>query len=417
MNKNNAREYKQQHVFNINGVNYAQVIAARTYDLGIKNFFRELARLIAFDYFIDFSPGKSSVLSVYSYRGKGRADYDGTVDGFRSFIDVDCGRLECTYKIRFRYLFIKIFNFIKYSVIFASHKVNKSIFAACLVAQFKHYPAIFARILDFSDYQLVVTFCDAHGIENLITQLANKHCQTATLQHGQYRVLKPETENADIEAYENFISNYLFAWGKVTQDEFMKAGIKKSRIISVGAIKPFSNNVRSPFHERRYIFGVVLDGEVYKDSNFAIIKLANDLAKNTNMKYILRLHPKNNPNDYLPYCEKEFLSEVLIRVENQEYADRVDFSLVHMTGVFVELLSINSPMFLYNDKYLEEIFKIENAVFSDNSELQELYVRFNSDTKSFLDTQYALYRDFNEGGDLRANYNAAIKAILEEAHT
>ena len=75
------------------------------------------------------------------------------------------------------------------------------------------------------------------------------------------------------------------------------------------------------------------------------------------------MHPKNNVERYLKFVNKEYLSEYSANVKNVEYVEKVDFSIIHMTGVFVELLGLNSVLFVYDDKYMEELFKIAPYTF------------------------------------------------------
>jgi hypothetical protein len=292
-------------------------------------------------------------------------------------------------------------------------KVKNAFYAAILMSQFMHYKKKIEKCLNIKDYKLLVSFCDAHGIENLLTQIAkDSNVLTATLQHGQYRMLKRETENENVEVYENFISDYLFAWGMKTREEFVKGGIESNRIKLVGALKPFSNNSKMKPHEVKNVFGVVLDGNINHESNLLMIDYANYLAEKHSLKFVLRMHPKNNPNNYIPKCKSQYLLKTITGIENYEYANLVDFSLVHMTGVFVELLSVNSPMLLMHDNYLEEIFMLKDSTFSSRQMLDERYEFLIHNIKEFADMQYLEYRKFNEEGDIETNYKYAVEEIL-----
>lgn len=408
-----SREYKKNKAFIIDGIDYSRVIATRAYNASFKNTFREFLRFLAFDYDFSFKENSGKILVVYSYLGKGRADFDSIVDMFCHTLKYNYDRLDFIYKIRIVYIIKKLVHMVWLYFKFLFSKVRNPFFAAILSSQFIHYKGKLEKYLKNNNYELLVSFCDAHGIENMITQIAKeKGIKTATLQHGQYRVLKRETENADIESYDNFISDYLLAWGERTTEEFVKAGVDESRILPVGALKSFSKNERIPLHDGLNIFGVVLDGNIYHDSNVLMIKYANYLAKKFNLKYILRLHPKNNLNDYINLCDSDCLLKSISRIENSEYAKMVDFSIVHMTGVFVELLSINSPMILMKDDYLEDIFAIKGMFFRNEDEMDVVYNSFKSNPKEYTEEQYKLYRKFNSGGNLEENYQSAIDTIL-----
>lgn len=412
-NDNLARYYKQRDELVIDGIDYARVIATRTYNITLKNRIKEFVRLCVFDYKIKYNSQNNNLLTVYSYKGKGRKDYDDILSRFIDMIDSNTDTIYFICGIEAKHCFIRLKNFIYIFIKLLKGRIKHPFFAACLTAQFLHWKKNIHQRINFKKYKLLTTFCDAHGIENLITQIANQYCITATLQHGQYRVLKPETENADVEAYENFSSDYLFAWGEVTKEEFIKVGINKERILVVGALKPFSNNVKITQHNSKKVFGVILDGNIYHQSNIEMIKVANKLAEKYNLKFILRMHPKNEESLYITACNTRYLLRAIKGVENQKYANEVDFSIIHMTGVFVELLSINSPMFLYDDKYLEDIFKIDGSTFTDFLYLDKLYNIFDNDREKFSYNQYKLYRRFNAAGNVKENYCREIQNLLK----
>lgn len=411
---NLARSYKQKKEFFINGIDYSRAIATRAYDFSVKHYLKEFVRAIVFEYKIDYKNNDGKILLAYSYKGGNRKDYDYIVDTFEGLVSRKVDRINFIYKVSLVGSIKKLALFFRlYNRFF--EKIEKPFFASLLVIQFLNYDEKIKKLINWKKYNLLVTFCDAHGVENIIAQIAKENdTLTATLQHGQYRVLKKEIENADIEAYENFISDYLLAWGKATQDEFIKAGIDGKRVIPVGAIKKFSENKRIINTSVKGVFGVVLDGETYEKSNIKLIKYANVLSEKYGLKYILRLHPKNNLEKYKMYCDKKYHEDSIKSIENEQYAEKVDFSILHMTGVFVELLSINSPLFVMVDECTEDIFKIEKSYFTNSEELCGLYDYILKNKSDFLEAQYKTYRYYNEKGTLASNYNRAIKDILEK---
>ncbi len=410
-----SRKLKQNCNFRINQIDYARVIATRVYNRSMKNTLKEFIRMCVFDYdFRIIEKSQSDVLCTYSYRGKGRMDYDDIFDKFCSFVDNRCDKVEFIYRKRVRYIFLKLFYAVKYYFALKRWKVDNPLYVAIVLAQFLRYEAIINKKIVWKKYSLMVSFCDAHGVENMMAQIARNHnVKTATLQHGQYRTLKRQTENADVEAYENFVSDYLLAWGEKTREEFVKGGINRERILLVGALKPFSYNQREENDGILNVFGVVLNGNVYEKNNLRMISYANKLAEKYNLRYVLRLHPQNSEDTYLSQCDSRFLLKKINCTENVDYMRMVDFSLVHMSGVFVELLSINSPIFVMNDVFLEDIFKLKGATFSNEDELYSLYKRFRCDSKVFKEEQYGVYRQFNQYGDLQTNYLQAIDFIMK----
>lgn len=411
-----VREYKRNGAFKQDGIDYARVIATRAYDPSLKNTIKEYIRLCSYQFVFSLCESDNSkMIFVYSYRGKGRSDFDSifdTAEGFATNAGISHDVYNGIYKFSLKNVF-KIIKPFPLWVKFRRQNVKYPFYASILVAQFLEFRKVFEKVLNTHSYKACVTFCDAHGVENMFTQMANaKGIKTATLQHGQYRILPKDNEVADVEAYENFISNYLLAWGEMTQEEFSSVGIDSGRIIPVGAIKGFSKNEKINEHRKQGVFGVVLCGNVYEKTNLNMISLANEIAHTYGMKYILRMHPKNDENYYVGKCDKECLEKAIKKIENYEYAEMVDFSILHMTGVFVELLSINSPMFIFSDENMADLFKIDNATFTSFKEFEIVYGEFLNHEDEFKSKQYALYRKFNRTGNLEEQYVTAYNKYL-----
>lgn len=397
----------------INGINYGRVIATDLYDTSCKGYLKQIAKCFLFEYMVKFS-GKSDCVFAYSLSYAKRKDYDEIRDAFfKIFPDISYLSVEKVKTVK--RILPKLFSCLRYWLKFLFGGVKTPFLCAVLVTKYKPLEGKLEEAVCFDKRKLAVSFCDAMGEDNLFTQLANRRkIKTVTLQHGQYRVLDEKNEKADVEAYKNFISDYLLAWGEATRREFVKAGICGERVLPVGALKPFSNAPLPPKHKFKGVFGVVLCGEIYVDTNIAMIKFANKLAEKYNLTYFLRMHPRNDAGKYLKHVNKKLLSEISFDVKNDEYVDKVDFSIIHMTGVFVELLGLNSVLFVYEDRYMENLFKIIPYTFSEEKKLYSLYERLLEDREEIEKEQYQHYIDFNAGGHIEENYKNAILRIMQE---
>lgn len=410
---NKVRSRKKNSTFTINGINYGRVIAAQTYDNSFSSIIKEAIRLFLFDYKIEITDKTDSNIGLfYALKSSNRNDYDYIVNKFQDIVEnvrrIDLIRYKSINKVFFKILkLIKNFNKLR------KYNIQDIMISSIVITQYEILNEDIEKSKIFDDLELVCTFCDAHGCDNLITQIAkNKEIKTATLQHGQYRILSEGKEVADAEAYENFISDYMLTWGQATIDQFKKVGIEDSRFKKVGALKSFSFNNKIINKEKNNVFGVVLSGEYYRNTNIEMIKLANLIASKYNMSYYIRLHPRNNASFYEKYCNMEYLVDMVSNIENEDYANIVDFSILHMTGVFVELLSINSPIIIFKDELLENIFDIENYCISNIIDFGTVYDNFKNNYMIFLNEQYKLYRYFNEDGDVTSNYKLAIENII-----
>lgn len=407
-----VRSRKKNKALFIDGINYGRVIAMQTYDTSIKSVTKEFIRLFTFDYKIEISGNKNSNICLfYSLRSSKRKDYDYIIDLFKkSITDIKCIDL-ISYK-SFNKILKKLVVLIKNIIRFKLNNVDDVIISSIVATKYIILNEELNKEFLFEDIDLLCTFCDAYGPDNLATQIAtNNKITTATLQHGQYRILSTGNEIADAEAYENFISDYMLVWGQATVDEFKKVKINSDRLIKIGALKEFSFNDRMNSYHKTGVFGVVLSGEPYKETNIKMINLANIIAEKYNLKYILRIHPKNNVSLYEKYCKSEYLFGIISNVNNIEYAKKIEFSLIHMTGVFVELLSINSPIVVFEDYKLEDIFKINNYCIKNIHEFDNVYDIFLNEIDKVLDDQYKMYRYFNESGNVIENYKRNIEFI------
>lgn len=407
-----VRNRKRHSALLIDGINYGRVIAMQTYNTSFKSLIKELVRLFCFNYTINSKDNMGNVFLFFSLKSSGRSDYNEIVHLFEKAVG-NVKKVELIQVKSFSKLLNKIIILIKNIILFKSSNVSDYVNVAIVVTQYFILKNSIDEILQFNNLSLVVTFCDAHGPDNLIAQIAkSKGITTVTLQHGQYRVLTKGNEIADAEAYENLISDYLLTWGQATVDEFLKAGIDRNRMIKVGALKSFSFNKKLHNHKNTNVFGIVLSGESYKETNIAMINFANSISERYGLMYFLRMHPRNNKNIYMQHCKSKYLFGSSSNIGDIEYAQKVDFSLIHMTGVFVELLSINSPIIIYKDSLLERIFEIGSYCLSTIEEFDLFYKKFRVDKNKILDEQYNYYKYFNEPENVLENYKAAIEYIV-----
>lgn len=411
---NKVRNRKKNKILEKDGINYGRVIAMQTYDPSKKAMLKEFVRLCCFNYTCEINGNQDSKKCLfYSLRSAKRNDYDEIIALFRKsnpdFYEMDLVQFKSIKNI-FLKLGLLVINLLRFGI----GQVDDTILSALVATQYMTLNMQLKKEQIINEVDVLVTFCDAFAPDNLITQIAlNNGHVTATLQHGQYRILSPGNEIADAEAYENFISDYMLTWGQATVDEFNRVGIDSNRLIKVGALRSFSSNKRIENNVEQKTFGVVLSGETYKETNVSIIKLANEVSKKYKLKYFLRMHPRNVVDYYLKYCDESALCGYSSNIGNHEYATMVDFSFIHMTGVFVELLSINSPIIMFKDSLLEQIFWIDPYCVRDIEQFDKFYMSFLSNKEKVLEEQYKKYLYFNMSGDLIANnYRVAIQNII-----
>jgi hypothetical protein len=206
----------------------------------------------------------------------------------------------------------------------------------------------------------VVTFCDAIGHENLVAMfLRNAGSRTYTLQHGQYRNLHKNNISQDIEAFSNFVSDYMFCWGAATINEYADfknsyfAGISNTGILlETGKFHNFKPHCKEDEHHTG-VFSLVFSGENSKLDNYRLLEYARNVCEIKRYKFHIRLHPSNNFKDYLAKVGGDFIG--IITEEN--YFTKVDFSVMCMTGFFLECIEYMHPFYILETPYLPNVFK------------------------------------------------------------
>jgi hypothetical protein len=147
--------------------------------------------------------------------------------------------------------------------------------------------------------------------------------------------------------------------------EFGRLGFKPDRFVIVGWIRKKNELLNS--HRKPSIatntFGVMLNGENGKNSNVSMIKAANVIAEKLSMKYLIRLHPMNDPDEYKNIISARCVS--VCRFDADEYINQIDFSIAHMSGTAIEMLTSGSPVYLLDDGRLAEVFRKTGLSYLD----------------------------------------------------
>lgn len=241
--------------------------------------------------------------------------------------------------------------------------VRRAVLALCAARAFSES----RRLRQFvADRATLVTFCDAAPWDNMCVQLASPRTRTATVQHGQYRVLDSTNMSADAEAILNFISDRMLIWGPATSKEFQKAGISPDRLHAVGWIRDWPKAPIRPT-EPLGIFGVVLNGENGAQSNAALLETAEQLAAELGLKYVVRLHPSYASKAMGHADLKHSLCDGVF--SPSEYMEATDFSLCHMSGATIELLHYGWPVFIWDDGALADVFKVPGMTYDEYGKL------------------------------------------------
>jgi hypothetical protein len=400
--------YKSDPRSVIDGINYAHVIALYLYDRS----FRHWVKIIAFCFFfaarVDVSGTDKDVLNFYSCRYKKRPDYDYIADRLVAIVGDEGDTAEVVEVLSVAQSWSTLVRIPCAWRATSGYRAGfvQRLGATMLVAKYSSTTRrTFGELV--SARRHVVTFCDAVPHENLLAQIAKAAgIPTVTAQHGQYRMLDARNMSTDAEAYANFVSDHLLCWGEATRSEFERFGISRERLVTTGWIRRW-DEVSRP-EGTTGTFGVMLNGENGAESNLELLCAANRIADELDMRFVVRLHPSFVLARYRSLVNARCTSISVI--PTGEYVRTVDFSLAHMSGATIEMLEVDSPVYVLDDGLLADAFRLPGLSFSSVDEILEVVradlvdpARRNARTRQ-------LKRWFNDDTDQDAHILTAILA-------
>lgn len=393
-------------------INFGKVMALDLYNEKSIYFIKIIKDALIYEYNFILKDNKASHL-LFSNISKNRRDYIEIFDKYKAIVE-NYDEVSLEKKFVFKSIVVNMYRF--FLEMYNSKNLENIKFfdklrLSLLMVKYKNMQRSFKGMININSYDLCTTFCDAHSADNLVAQICNSaNIKTITLQHGQYRGLKQGLETPDSEAYDNFVSDYLLCWGQATVDEFVSKGVCEERLIKVGALKEYSNSKKNiSLFENENVFGVILNGETYRESNLKMLKIANELSETLNMDYVVRLHPKNKSNFYKKVVKKN--TKFIKDINGKSYSNLVSFSLIHMSGVYLELLSGSEPFFILDDRYTEQLFLFPEGSFRNSNELIEKYNYYLSNPVEYQDILSAKFDYFNFPGTKKSNYINALSYI------
>ncbi|MDX1872135.1 hypothetical protein SBI67_08390 [Mycolicibacterium sp. 120266] len=353
--------YKSDPRSVIDGVNYAHVIALYLYDRSFRHWVKIIVFCFLFTARTTVSGRGERLLNFYSYRYKKRSDYDYIADRLVAIVGNQGDAAEVREVLSIAQSWATLLRLPRAwrSTSAYQSRFMHRVAATALVAKFSSTTRSALNDL-VSGRTRVVTFCDAAPHDNLLAQIAIlAGASTVTAQHGQYRVLDQRNISTDAEAYANFVSDHLLCWGEATRNEFERFGIRRDRLVITGWIRHW-DPVSRP-ETATGTFGVMLNGENGADSNIDLLDAANRIAEELDMRFVVRLHPSFDSREYRTRVNERCTS--ISAVPTGEYVSNVDFSLAHMSGATIEMLEVDSPVYVLDDGRLADAFQLPGLSF------------------------------------------------------
>lgn len=266
----------------------------------------------------------------------------------------------------------------------------------------------FMRIVKDAGNHIVVTFCDVHPVDAIITQYVNLNGgTTVTLQHGHFNAMDRGW------VFNQSKSDYFLLHGEYAKKEAMQSEHDEKGLVPVGMLN-FIGVERKDFNLDRsnQNFALILNGPGAKEDNEGFILCANEFARVHNMKYIVRAHPAVPVETYESIIDKNCMLEVSKKEESiSTLFDRVQFVMVGNSTVFIEALYLGKLVFRYAGISQDIYERIKWCQFSSVEELNVIYDSKISDLnllkKRVSETTAQLCQD----GDIGINYKKFFERI------
>jgi hypothetical protein len=229
----------------------------------------------------------------------------------------------------------------------------------------------FKKIIERLNPRAYVAFCSSAFPEEAIFTLLSKQrgIPTFTLQHGFYSPPKKEFSPIAIQN-ENVISDYMFVWGENSKKNIKDYVEEKAKIIIAGNPKyKIIPSELKPFNLEKITF--FLSVPPNEESNKKIVRILNEFAKkNPNIRIKLKLHPFDDPKNYMDLVtEKNVIFEEKT-VTVQGLLQESDLIVTHYTTIALEALFYNKPIFRFDDASSLHFWNNSQDEFSNLKEFE-----------------------------------------------
>lgn len=257
--------------------------------------------------------------------------------------------------------------------------------------------------------KLVVTFCDVHPCDYLITQYFNRlGIKTATLQHAVF------FHGTQWYCYRFSHSKFFLATNEYSRSEAKKSGYS-GEVRVVGSMKAIDSSIlyNNNEKENKNTFGIALCGPTFAEQNKALFDYAKYIQDKYGFSIKIRLHPALRLDDYKNSFED--LKQYNISKESvKEFADSCDFVILGATNMFAELITFNTPTFRLISNGIADVYDgIEDFYFNSHEQLDTL-IALKEDKEEFQITMNKVRKYLSPEGDIKELYKRTLKEIVEE---
>ena len=260
------------------------------------------------------------------------------------------------------------------------------------------------RIVNRYHLKLMVTLCDVHSIDSMVTQYCNKNgIPTATLEHG-FMIASPALSLSK--------SDFFLGYGQCVLESALSVGMKESKFIKVGMPQLIGFDVPSKMViNGNKIIGVICNGGKLIDEDIEMLKSSIEFSQRTGYKVIAKLHPGSSvadyPEDLMSTIEKVYITEI----DALDFAELAQFSIISSSSVFLEYLFHMYPVFHYPSGI--GVFNRETWCEVNNADEIENKVFYYLDKKEeYHENAKRTLQYYTEYEDVAGNYDKFLKSFL-----
>ncbi len=312
--------------------------------------------------------------------------------------------------LSFRYtlLFFRSFSWVKKLKNTKLNLATRFRFCTILLQGFISYKELKRKIPNVYHTDLLMTFCDVHPIDSVITQKYKSSIKTATLQHAAF------SHKVNSYAYRKSHSDYFLGVSEYAKKEAELSEYNNLRNFFVcGPLKYLGKELKRDclYFELKNI-GVALSGPKFDYENILLIESALEVAKSKKVGVVFRSHPalsQKYSNIYKSGVDISYNTG-----EMDGFIESCDLFITGTTNTFADLLTMNKIAYRLVMPGKEDIFEIINGFkFGNVNELNTFIDEIlKNPTKKMEELKVArklLCPEF----PIERNYVSIIEKIIE----
>lgn len=333
---------------------------------------------------------------IISIKTMSRKDYDDFFNRVLSVLDCFNVKLSSSFRLN-KFIYYNLRKLISLYQELDDFSLMKKIYIIFSIAR---YLQLYQLDSIFEKRVVVLSHAEMQPIENFIVENAKYNlCKTISLQHGLY-VDYSSYKNINVVNYENISTSHFICWGENTKRLIKKFNPNVS--LSVCGV-PLLHDNEDLYSEIKFI-SVVFDQNLFCEQNKKILKIGLDIANNLGVNLNVRLHPRNNKNEY-DFSSPNLLFEL--------DCTKSLFVIGHTSSYLVELMSYGVKVCVYDSGAPSLAFPKE-IVFNQNISLTLMSFLLDTPQLYFVD----LAKDYIKcyGNESLQLYKSTIKSLVDDGN-